>query len=389
MIPFFVVDRPISLDIIKGYWSSKSAAEYGLVSNALTTDRFRRLLARYPCSEEGACFACGASQAPKEMCEVGVELRGRVTVLGDSGIFADDRRLTYDALFDRYEGMNADYGAAVDFLADPNRTVNSAKDAVKRYESKSRNFQLVLVAQGKTLDEYVDCYRELRNLGDFPIAIGGMLRRKARSARYVQLGQAKLLEEVLTKIRSEFCPEWLFVFGVYHPDRHKLLSQLGATGADYKGWIFNYEHRRDLLSKVLSPVKESEAALGEQRLIELLNRRESLIRQLDKRSKALRGSDEPGGSESSKTRRKGTLRLISRIDETVLASMKNLASEKELTPADQESWNLALQILQHSDRQVRFGGVHDYFEQQVFPNLAPESDTSWESAELASVSEAG
>jgi hypothetical protein len=59
MIPFFVVDRPISLEIVKSYWSTKPEIRYGIMTHALTTERFRNLFARYPCGDHGICRACG------------------------------------------------------------------------------------------------------------------------------------------------------------------------------------------------------------------------------------------------------------------------------------------------------------------------------------------
>ncbi len=370
MIPFFVVDRPISLDIVKGYWSFQTTVAYGLLSNALTTQRFRKLLARYPCADGGRCLTCGISEAPAEMCDVGIELRSHVTVFGDSGIFAGKARLTYETLYNRYDEMNADYGAVVDFLADPTRTVASAVAAVEIYNQMQPRFKLVLVAQGNTVAEYLACYQELRNIGDFPIAIGGMLRRRANTARYVALAKSDLLEAVLTKIRSQFDPDWLFVFGAYHPSRHTMLAELGVTGSDYKGWIFNYEHRRDMLSRVLSPIKAADVGLANDALTALLNRRESVMRQLHRLSKALRGKPEPTALALSKAKRKETIQLINRIDKNILAAMSQMPVDATV---DRKGWNSALRVLKASDREIRFQGVHDYFEHRVLPNICADN----------------
>ena len=184
------------------------------------------------------------------LCSKGQVLRRNIIKMGDSGIFAGGERLPYEELFERYENMNVDYGVMVDYFLDPLRTHESAREAVRVFSARKYHFQLVLVAQGGNTDEYVDSYRELKRLGDYPIAVGGMLRRKMNSARYIHLSQEGLLNDVLSTIRATFDPDWLFVLGVYHHKRHGILSKHKVTGADYKGWIFNYEHRRDLLSRV-------------------------------------------------------------------------------------------------------------------------------------------
>jgi hypothetical protein len=187
------------------------------MTHALTTERFRNLFARYPCGDHGICRACGQQVGESILlCSKGQELSRKIIKMGDSGIFADDKRLAYKELFGRYENMNVDYGVMVDYFLDPLKTLESAREAVRIFRARKYHFQLVLVAQGRNADEYVDSYRELKRLGNYPIAVGGMLRRKMNSAHYIHLLQETLLNDVLGTIRMTFDPEWLFVLGVYH-----------------------------------------------------------------------------------------------------------------------------------------------------------------------------
>ncbi len=374
LIPYFVVDRPISLDIVKGYWESVPAVQYGLLANALTSPRFRRLFAQYPCTTDGFCFGCRRSIAQTSTETNKCQFGKNVIKMGDSGIFNGDDRLTDDDLFQRYESMNVDYGIMVDQLYDKEVTIRSAEQAVRTFNKATRKFRLVLVAQGRNVAEYIQCYRELSNLGEFDIAIGGMLRKRNRTARYLHVSQNGLLPQVLKSIRDIFNPESLFVLGVYHPDRHGTLSEFGVTGSDYKGWIFNYEHRRDMLDRVLSPIRSTATAQSNIRLAQLLDRRNAMIRQLEKRSRSLRGNLDADQLQSGKTRRKSTLGIFQYIDDRILKLMKEMADEDK-PYQDQEEWNRALEVLQASDQDIRIAGVHKYFETKVLPNLTNDNLT--------------
>jgi hypothetical protein len=84
------------------------------------------------------------------------------------------------------------------------------------------------------------CFKKLLLEGYEHIAIGGLLRKKPRSVRFVQVVQERYMYEVIDTIMTEFRPNWLFVLGAYHPRRHERLTDLGVWGADYKGWLFRY-----------------------------------------------------------------------------------------------------------------------------------------------------
>lgn len=373
MIPFFVVDRPISLDIVKSYWSQKPELRYGIMTHALTTERFRSLFAAYPCGDSGVCRACHEEIIePGSMCERGLRLCKNVVKMCDSGIFAGNQRLSYQELFSRYEAMNLDYGVMIDYLSDARRTVQSAQKAILAFEGRRYSFQLVLVAQGQTVDEYVDCYQQLKELGEYPIAVGGMLKRKINSARYLHVSQEQLLDALLGKIRETFDPKWLFVLGVYHPKRHDLLSKYGVIGADYKGWIFNYEHRRDLLSEALPSVSASGLALPGSRLNQLLRRRVALEKQLHRRTVALRGNLEKRLRSEARERRDRTLTLVDLVDWQILALTAAQYSMDGLSAEQRQQLHNAVKLFGTNEQEVRFAGVHSYFEREIVPKLAGE-----------------
>ncbi len=373
MIPFFVVDRPISLEILKGFWSTQPGVRYGLMASACTTPRFRQLFSEYPgCTTDCPCRS--SNEIDTASFAAACPNRQSVIKMGDSGIFEGGGRLSYEQLFDRYQAMNVDYGIMVDYFLDAPKTVRSATEAVKVYEQQRRAFSLVLVAQGNSVDEYVNCYKRLREFGEFPIAVGGMLRTRANSARFLHVPQSEFLEQVLQAIRQQFDPSWLFVLGVYHPNRHAKLESLGVTGADYKGWIFNYTHRRDLISRALAPVSTTPAAASSPRLLQLLDRRDSLLSQLKRRNAALRGNLEKDQSKLAKRRKNGTLGLIGRLDDQLHLLIENQSRQNGLSPAEAPLWKNALAVLRTTDQEIRFSGVHNYLESRVLPHLTREAN---------------
>jgi hypothetical protein len=104
------------------------------------------------------------------------------------------------------------------------------------------------------VSEYLECYRRLKELGYRNIAVGGLLQKKERSARYLHVGNEDLLEEVLKKIRIEFDPKWLFVLGCLHPSRLAMFNELNVWG-DYKGWIFEYKTRDETLEDKITKLR--------------------------------------------------------------------------------------------------------------------------------------
>jgi hypothetical protein len=238
-VPFFVVDRPISLKIIEGL-NIPDGQKIGLMAHANTSANFRHAFRNYP--------------------------RRRTVKMCDSAIFHEDRfNNNYDALFTRYTEMGADFGIIIDVLGNASATIRSAKLALRAYNQEKHKFTLVGVAQGNTIEQYLECYRALTELGFDHIAVGGLLQKRERSARYMNVRDKSLMEDVLKRIRDEFDPNWLFVLGCLHPSRLKLFKTLGVSG-DYKGWIFEYEKRDESLEEGLKLLSSNHLAHAPARL---------------------------------------------------------------------------------------------------------------------------
>lgn len=221
MIPFFVLDRPNGLTIIRKAITSPSI-HFGIMTHVRVSERF-----------------VSESNALRE------EIRKRFgfspCLIVDSGTFIRNHKtLTEIELFDRYEAMRASHGIVNDILGDSKRTIANCSNAIHEYLKSHRNFKLVGVAQGRCLDEYLMCYNELARMGYRHIAVGGLLQKKPRSVRFTQVKNGKFMQQVLSAIRVEFNPDWLYVLGAYHPKRHESFRDLGIWGSDYKGWLFRY-----------------------------------------------------------------------------------------------------------------------------------------------------
>jgi hypothetical protein len=244
MIPFLVADRPISLSIIKGI-SLPPQARIGIMSQAATTtDRFKALFRSYPFRVD----EIHSNGRPPDR-----SILRRTIKMVDSGIFGKNGcSLTYDALFSSYETMGADFGIMIDVLCNPTATIRSAAQAMQKYRDGGWSFRLVGVAQGKTVTAYLKCYDNLLKLGFSHIAIGGLLRRRTNTARYVYVRGDGMLRSVLAAVRKRFDPDWLFALGAFHPKRIPVFQEYGVWGSDFKGWIFNYTKRDETVELIRS-----------------------------------------------------------------------------------------------------------------------------------------
>ena len=359
MIPFFVVDRPISLEIVSSYWSTKTNLKYGLMTHALTSHNFRNLFANYPCGTSNDETNRTRSNTVKNVIK-----------MCDSGIFSTGReQITYEELFNRYDEMDADYGIMIDYFLDKEKTIDSAKKAVSLYEQGKYKFQLVLVAQGKTVDEYLDCYTKLNCLGIQHIAIGGLLRKKQNSARYIHLGDVDLFESLLSRIRNDFNPKWIFALGVYHPSRHELMENYGVFGADYKGWIFNYKHRREQICELFQHITDNLPEGSTGFLDSLLKRKELLDDKLKRKRLELRKDTQK--EERLKAKRSITQNikslddLNSKILKITIKQYHNDGFPENLL----EQYNKLVKLAKLSEQKVRFAGVHDYFDKEILLKL--------------------
>lgn len=216
------------------------------MGHANTSETFQELFGMYPCGFPGDFCDVVQGECPHRhnigMCPEGLTIRKQTTKICDSGIFTKRGCLVddYQTLFDIYEKMGADYGVIIDHLQDSHRTIESAATGIKIHRERTRLFRLIGVAQGETLQEYVACYEALKSLGFEHIAVGGLLKKRENTARYVNVRDEKLLDDVLTTIRNRHPCDWLYALGCYHPKRHSKFRRLRLFGGDYKGWIFNY-----------------------------------------------------------------------------------------------------------------------------------------------------
>ncbi len=227
MIPFFLIDRPNAVKILSRAIRPSTRKPLGVMTHAMVSPALRRQLAE--------SFASHTLSA------------GVTTYLmADSGAFIEQvQPLTEEELFGVYEEMGASFGLINDVLGNRAKTLQNARRAMQLYRRSRHRFRLVGVAQGQSVSDYVRCFKELLLDGYKYIAIGGLLRKKPRSVRFVQVGQERLMYEVIATIAAEFKPTWLFVLGAYHPRRHKRLTALGVWGSDYKGWLFRYPSVQD------------------------------------------------------------------------------------------------------------------------------------------------
>lgn len=252
VIPFLVADRPASLRIIKGSGLQKYDVSMGLMGHANTSDNFQELFRIYPCSCPDTYCDVVRRKCPYghkiESCPAGLAVRQRTIKMCDSGIFTKDGCMIddYETLFEIYDNMGAQYGVMIDYLRDSKRTIESAKRGIETYQKKNRQFHLVSVTQGEDTEEYLSCYEALKSLGYQYIAVGGLLKKRENTARYVSVRDEKLLDEVLAAIRTRHPTDWLYALGCYHPKRHDKFRKLRLFGGDYKGWIFNYVKREDV-----------------------------------------------------------------------------------------------------------------------------------------------
>jgi hypothetical protein len=86
--------------------------------------------------------------------------------MADSGIFGKNGcDLTYEELFRAYRLMRTEYGIIIDVFGDCEATIRSAAKALEAYDEDKDHFNLVAVAQGETVDEYLRCYEKLKERG--------------------------------------------------------------------------------------------------------------------------------------------------------------------------------------------------------------------------------
>lgn len=298
-VPFFVADRPMSLRLLKGLpLQDYPDVRIGIMAHANTTQNFQLAFRNYPCDNLDFCDAVDSSCQYMDdisCCPARQYILNHTVKMCDSGIFTrDGATLTYDQLFEAYDQMGVEYGVMIDVFQDPQATLESAKEALQTYEPSRNGFNLVGVAHGNSVEEYLDCYAQLKQLGFKHIGVGGLLRRRKNTVRYPYVRSQEFMFRVLGELRQQYPNDWLFALGSLHPRRLSGLKELNVW-ADYKGWIFQYEKRNETLDSCLGVFTSNhlehliEHAVGDhfstlQRMITLRN---SVIRRQENLSQRL------------------------------------------------------------------------------------------------------
>lgn len=248
LTPFFVADRPASLNILAGL-KIPDGQKIGIMANANASPQFREKMANFPCHTPESCPAIGGKPCPYKgditRCSQGTKIRESLITISDSGVFTKDGAAfkDYHQLFEVYEKMGVQHGIILDVLGDKKATLETAAEAKRVYDAGSWTFNLVGVAQGETVAEYVECYQALKKMDFEHVAVGGMLRRLENASRFAFVRDDQFLEKVLSEIRRIDPNGWIFALGCYSMKRHNLLREKSVFGADYKGWIFRYRTR--------------------------------------------------------------------------------------------------------------------------------------------------
>src|SRR5579875_27256 len=290
VVPFFVADRPMSLRLLKGLpLQNYPNARIGIMAHANTSLNFQHAFHEYPCDNFDYCDAVRGRCHHKDGisgCPVRRHILDHTIKMCDSGIFTrEGATLNYQQLFEAYVRMGVEYGIIIDVFLDPISTLKSAKEALQAYESFKGKFKLVGVAQGTKEDEYIKNYEDLKALGYTYIAIGGLLRKVEKTARYAQVRDEDFMYKVLSRLREAYPDDWLFALGSFHPNRLVRFRELNTWG-DYKGWIFQYEKRNETLNEHLEVFATNHLQHIEsperERIADLIDRLQVLVAQRDR-----------------------------------------------------------------------------------------------------------
>lgn len=147
--------------------------------------------------------------------------------------------------------MGVEYGIIIDVFQNPIATLESAREALKTYEDYRGEFHLVGVAHGGSVDEYMKSYSDLKEMGFTHVAVGSLIRKRGKSVRYTHVDDEIFMYKLLSTLRTRYPTDWLFALGSLHPSRVEEFNMLEVWG-DYKGWIFKYEKRNEILNAKLN-----------------------------------------------------------------------------------------------------------------------------------------
>jgi len=366
MIPFFVADRSASLAILKGIFIKYPKVKIGLMTHTFTSRNFWELFRDFP-FKSPLYYYQNINNFKEEQI-----LANSIIKIADSGIFGKQGcTVDYEELFERYNKMGVEYGVMIDVLKDSKATLKSAERAKRIFEKnrKKYRFKLIAVAQGNSLQEYLDCYGNLKKDFDY-IAIGGLLKKNVNSARYVRVQDDDFLYEILIRIREIFKPRWIFALGCYHPKRHEQLEKIGVWGSDYKGWVFNYMDKAELLRTVHDRLIAFEASNGFERHV---RNGATIIGALDIKIKNTESKWRAEKDDSKKRKLYSRVLLYKKqLDNEyskIHSSREKIADKNELPYDYRRVLKLFKKYFDLDEQHLRFKQVRDYIENNVYSKL--------------------
>jgi hypothetical protein len=365
IIPFFVADRPASLLILKGAMLKHPEVKVGVMTHALTSRNFIQMFNKFP-------YKLDLRYEDVHFLDKADILAPNLIKIADSGVFTRNGcTIDYEELFARYNQLGVEFGVIIDILKDSNETIQSAMKGLRIYTRNKHkyHFKLIAVAQGKTMDEYLKCYEKLQQQFEY-VAIGGLLKKRENSARYVRVQDEQFIYDALTAIKKDFSPEWFFPLGCYHPSRHKKFEEIGVWGSDYKGWIFNYTSKMDSLKNLNENLTSFDLSNGFTNVFEnlLKHTEESETRLVNLRKKWREEKDPPIKRE---LRIKINL-LKSELEKayaTVLKERQHVARYNHLPAKYKENLNNFERVIATYEQEWRFRQVRDYIEENVYAQL--------------------
>ncbi len=380
MTPFFVVDRPMSLNILKTSFVNHPDLTFGLMTHAFVSDKFLRLFADFPGDNSGNCWlqsedTCNPLQCSQGiLCPLASQMGKQIIRMCDYGIFEKgSRELSYKKLYAIYERAKADYGVMQDILGDSTSTIKSARQALSEYGKEHREFKLVLVTQGTSIDEYLRCYEKLKKMGGEYIAVGGLLRRRERTARYMNVGSEVDMLNIIEAIRRRFDPEWLFVLGAYHANRHRLFTKLDVFGSDYKGWIFQYKHRRQIIENFHQELSKIESGHIRTNLLQQVKGKRNRLARLEKQKRLFYINLKNTSKENrvlkaaSRERLKSIQEQLFDTDISLLQIRTAYISKNGVPENYKNALSELISVTRLSDQKIRVREVHHYLEEKIYP----------------------
>jgi len=365
IIPFFVADRPASLLILKGILLKYPKIRTGIMTHAFTSMNLWRIFNSFP-------HNLPLLYEDPNLLKNEDLLAESLIKMCDSGIFSKNGcRIDYEELFDRYNQMGTDFGVMIDVLRDAKETIKSAEKALRTYERnrKKYKFKLVAVAQGNNLNEYLECYKKLSYNFEF-IAVGGLLKKREKSARYVRVRDENLLYDVLCYIKEEFKPSWLFALGCYHPSRHKRFEEIGVWGSDYKGWIFNYKLKRQLISDLNHDLLQFELINGFGKTLNKMQKQiEEIEKNLSQQEKKWREVKDNLLKKSLWEKIEQLKKELDILNKKLLIRRKYLTERNHLPLEYKDKLKSLENLIYECEQKLRFQQVRNYIEVKIYGQI--------------------